>query len=137
MIQLKNDLESYLNENVTETAIKWANTQIYTLDGDTLDDDDVDALEVFIEPTILPIEAKRGIIGGSQPIKKEIFFHINIFVKKDLGTGAGILLVDQLDTLFREKIINLTTTVEVEAGSMYSDENWFIIPVSVLCFRWA
>ena len=133
---MKNALETYLKTNVTTTAIKYNMTSYYELNGVALNQSQIDALDFFIAPSIVPISQDREMMSSSNPFRYEIFFQIDIYSKPTDGMGATYEAVDDLETLFREKTISNIVCLRTETISTIEKDGWVITPYRILCYLW-
>jgi len=129
---IKSTLETYLNDNYSSKAIKWRNTTVYTLDKTVLDDDEISNLTEYINPFLAPVSSTREMSGGNG-IKYKAYFQINIYIKKNIGTGSIYDIVSELENLYREKIISDVVCSEVEADNTLDAGEWIVTPLRVLC----
>lgn len=132
---IKADLEAYLNINVTTKAIKWQNTSTFTLNGVVQTTDQINALTIYIAPKIIPIQSPTDLLSSpTNGTNHQVFFQINIYTKKNTGTGQAYSLAKTLDGLFRNRIIDETTCEDVGfLGTFDSDDTeWMILPLRVL-----
>ena len=133
---IKKTLENHLNENITTIAIKWNNTNSYSLNGVALTQSEVDALTLFIEPKIVPISQDRELMSSDKPIRYDVFFQVDIFNKINTGTGGIYSAIELLDTVFVEEIINdVVVERSTTLGSFESGEN-LITPVRFFSYFW-
>jgi len=131
---IKNTLENYLNTNITTTAIKWTNTTAYSLNSTALTQTQISALTNFIEPKVIPIISDRDTIAVSNGIKHLAFFQIDIYAKKNTGTGKLYDIANDLDLLFREKVIGDVTCDNVTVLPQIELDESVSMSVRVRCF---
>ena len=74
--QIKQKLETYLNDNYPTQAIKWPNTDIITLNKTVLTQTQIDNLTDFIEPSIIPVSSGREYFSTVSGIKYEAFLQV-------------------------------------------------------------
>lgn len=133
---IKSDLESYLNNNISDIAIKWSNTSTYTLNNIGLEQDAVNNLEMFLEPTLIAIGNKKGIYGGSNTYKQKNFFQVNIYITLNIGLGDAMDTADRLIELFKEQTINGVVCEEYEYLPYFEDEQNIVLPVRILTHKY-
>ena len=121
---IKKTLENHLNENITTIAIKWNNTNSYSLNGVALTQSEVDALTLFIEPKIVPISQDTELLSTSDGRRFDVFFQVDVYNKLNMGTGSIYSTIELLDSIFVNRIINGTTVHDSKTlGSFTSGEN--------------
>lgn len=135
---IKTELETVLNTNVTTTAIKWYNTSNYTLNGVELTDQEINDLQVYIAPRIIPIQSPRDLISDPNGVNYEVFFQIDIYFKRGVGTGEAYNMAAVLDTLYRDTNFNGVVCEQVDTLSDFhvSETEFRVLPVRVLARVW-
>lgn len=138
-MSLKNSkaiLETYLDSNISNVAIKWNNTSTYVLNGVKLTQAQVDALTFFIAPKIIPISNEREIISGTTPFKTKLFFQIDIYNKIGAGSGKVYSTIETLDSLFREKTISNLICLRTNTINSFDSGDFTITPHRIVCQLW-
>ena len=133
---IKTTLETFLNTNVTTKVIKWNNTASYTLNSVGQTQPEIDALNVFIEPRIIPITQDRELMSTSTPRKFEVFFQIDIYTKRGTGTGEIYTTIELLDDVFVERIVTGVVVETSKTLPSFEDGDWIITPVRYLAYVW-
>jgi len=133
---IKTTLETFLNTNVTTKVIKWNNTASYTLNSVGQTQPEIDALNVFIEPRIIPITQDRELMSTSTPRKFEVFFQIDIYTKRGTGTGEIYTTIELLDAVFVEEIVTGVVVETSKTLPSFEDGDWIITPVRYLAYVW-
>lgn len=134
---IKSTLENHLNTNVTTEAIKFHNTNSYTLNSVPLTENEIKALTQFIEPMLIPITSDRELMSSGEPIKYQAFFQVSIFVTKGSGLGGAYDLSDTLDALFREQSISDIIIENVTTLSSFETDTHIVMPVRCECYLYA
>lgn len=129
---IKNTLEDYLVANVTTVSIKRDNTTYYTLNGVMLTQAQIDALEFFIEPKLIPITQDRELYSSATPIAYEAYFQIDIYVQNGEGMGGAYNFIAQMDALFREQIISSVTCLKTATLNSFEVGEFTVLPYRVL-----
>ena len=133
---IKNTMETYLRANLTDVAIKFNNTDYYEKNQVQLIQADIDALTLFVEPSIIPIEDNREVMSDPTPFKTRVFFQVSIYNKIGLGTGYVYTIVETLNTLFREQTINNVVCERVETLGSFTSGDFEVTPHRVVCHLW-
>lgn len=133
---IKQELETRLNTAITTVAIKWANTSVVTLNSVTLTQTQIDALTVYIEPKMIPIESPRELISTANGVNYKTFFQVDIWIKKNQGTGNSYVINAALDTLFRDKNFNGVVCEQVDTLGSFEVEEFVVFPLRVLAHVW-
>ncbi len=136
ILTIKQTLEAVLNTNITTTAIKWSNTAVTTLNNATLTTAQVNALTMYIEAKIIPIEQQRELVSSDNGVNHKAFFQVDIYIKSGSGTGSAYILAEQLDTIFRDKKFTNVVCESVESLGSFPVEEWIVFPVRVLARTW-
>jgi len=133
---IKNTLETYINQNITDVAIAWSNTNAITINNVSLTDEEKSALNYYIEPVIVPSSDDREIIGSANGVKYEAYVLIKIYTKMNTGTGMLYQLLNRVDGLLREKVIDMCTYEKSVTSGGYQEDEWFVMPYKVLYSYW-
>jgi len=129
--QIKQKLETYLNDNYPTQAIKWPNTDIITLNKTVLTQTQIDNLTDFIEPSIIPVSSGREYFSTVSGIKWECFFQVLLYTRKGTGTGSLYEMAEEIDGLFREKTINDVICDRVDYLPSFELGDWEVLTVSI------
>jgi len=133
---IKNTLETYINQNITDVAIAWNNTNAITVNNVSLTDEQKSSLSYYIEPIVVPSSDDREIIGGENGVKYEAYVLIKVVSKINTGTGWVYAMMNRLDGLLREVTIDGCVYEKSVAGGGYAEDEWYIIPYKVLFSYW-
>ena len=136
ILAIKQELESQLNTAITTVAIKWSNTSVVTLNSVTQTQPQIDALTFYIEPKIIPIQSPRDLISDPNGVNYQVFFQVDIWIKKNQGTGNAYVINDALDTLYRDKNFSGVVCEQVDSLTSFEVDEWVIFPVRVLDRVW-
>ena len=133
---IKSALEQHLSANETVRAIKWSNSNVYTVDNEVLSQSEIDDLQEFIAPIIIPISEDMELIGGSESFRYELFFQISVLSKLNQGTGELYETVDSITHLFKNKTIDNVVISKTETLTSFTEGEWLITPVRIKCHFW-
>ena len=136
ILAIKQELENQLDAAITTIAIKWSNTSVYTLNAVTLAQNEIEALTVYIEPKIIPIQSPRELLSDANGVNYQVFFQIDIWIKKNAGTGNAYTINDALDTLYRDKSFSGVVCEQVDSLTSFELDEWVIFPVRVFARTW-
>ena len=126
MKYLKTELETNLynwNQSNDQYAIKWMG-----IDFDTSDKD------IFISPSFIPVDTIREILSNTQGIREEVFFQINVNIRKGSGTGGLIDIVDDLKAQYSETIINNVILEVPETLNIIEDGEFMTSGIRVIAY---
>jgi len=126
---LKSRLEVYLNTNITDVAIKWEDLNIYTLDSETLEQEDINALDIFISPSLVLIGYEKEIMSSVNGYANKAFLQIDIYTKLNTGVTQRLELIDRLSNLFKEKIIEDITIENIKLLNKFNIGEYTILPI--------
>ena len=132
---IKAELETYLDDNLTNVAIKWSNSDTYTKGGSVLSATEISNLTLFIEPMIIPLSDKKEVISGVVGYKNKVIFQISVYGKKNKGMGSIISNADISKALYKEKTINGVVCESSEYLPYYDFGEWVVLPVSINAFK--
>ena len=128
---IKSECEQYLNTNVTDKALKWVNTAVFTKNGVVLSETEIRALSEFISPMIIPISEDKEVFGNVDGYKYEAFFQMSIYTKVNSGTGGIYDTIEMLNLLFKEKKINDVVVDGTETLTSIIDNEWLVTPFRI------
>ncbi|MBL0721245.1 MAG: hypothetical protein JJV88_01540 [Sulfurovum sp.] len=137
MQKIKVELETYLNNNITDIAIKWSNTSTYSLNSTTLTQDEVNSLNEFLEPFMIAISEDREEMSSSTPFKYKAFFQISIYTRVGTATGKMFATLNRLNKLFKEKNINDVWCERVETLGSFEQGQFLVTPFRIVCSVWS
>lgn len=136
LLEIKNSLESYINDNITTIAINWHNTKIFTLNGSVLDQSQIDALNTYIVPQLVPISLSRELMSSVNGRKFKAMFQVDIYNRKDRGTGDIYTIADAIDTLLFEKKIDDVTVENADMLAPIESGEWIVSSYRVIATLW-
>lgn len=136
ILSVKTTLENYLRLNLSNITIKWHNTSVYVKNNIMLTPEEVNALEFFVEPKIIPISDDRELMSTGTPFKTEIFFQIDIYNRLNKGTGDVYEAVATLDSLFRESTIGSVVCDRTTTLSAFESGEYQITAYRVHAYLW-
>ena len=137
ILTIKSALETHLKTNITDVAIKWNNTSHYTKNNIALTQIEIDALEFFIEPKIIPISDSREMMSTDNPFSTEVFFQIDIYNKVNSGSGDVFNTIESLNTLFRESYVSSVLCDYVDTINTFEADEWVITPHRIHAKLWS
>ena len=112
--KIRVELETVLRANILDVAIKKYNSGYYTLNGVQLSELEIQALKVFIQPSVIRLGEKREIFGSINPYRYEIFYQVEIYEEVNTGTNNTESISERLSTLFKEEIYNDVVSENIE-----------------------
>ena len=133
---IKASLETFLNDNLTDVAIKWSNTNTYTLNGTALTELQVANLTLFVEPLIIPLSEDKTIFSNENGYKNEAIFQLTTYGKQNKGMGAIISNADTMNLLYREEIINDVVCEKSKYLASFNVDEWVCLPIRIFVHKY-
>ena len=97
-------------------------------------DFDSSTVNTYLAPSIIPISTNREVMSNTQGITDKIFFQVNALVRRGVGSGVLIDLVDDLKSNFSETTIN-NIIVEVPDTLNIAENGEFLESgIRVVCY---
>ena len=134
---IKSTLDQYLYANITDVVIKNENSLVYTLNSVPLTSDQLNNLQYFILPKIVPITQDDELISGGETVNTRAFYQVEIFVKKGVGTGDALTMEDRLNTLYRNQLIGNVTCENTSVLSPFEDGEWYVTVHRISVREWS
>ena len=133
---IKSTLDQELYANITDVVIKNENSLVYTLNSVPIPTADINNLEFFILPKIVPITQDDELISGGDTINTRGFYQVEIFVKKGVGTGDALTMEERLNTLYRNALVSDVTCENTSVLSPFEDGEWYVTVWRVTSREW-
>lgn len=133
---MKEKLETHLRLNLTDIAIKWEETNFYIKNNINLSESEIGNLNLFVEPKCIVIDDERELMSSGTPFKTSIFFQINIYNKRGIGTGLTTETIKTLNTMYREQYIDGMYCDRVRTENPFVDGENLITPHRLVFHLW-
>ena len=133
---IKSSLENYLGNNITDVAIKWSNASVYTLNDVVLTQDQINVLDIYIEPVVVSSTNRKEILGGSNCYKQKNFFMIHTYISLNSGMGDAMDMADRLIALFKEQTISGVVCENYEYMPYFQEGENIVLPVRITTYKY-
>lgn len=121
-LQEKKDIEKFFIANWTATPILFEN-------GESRDSGD------WVRLTIQNGDAFQATMGDDPYFRFPGVLYVQIFTPTDIGSGRALGLADQVDSLFRNKVLGNIRFKVPQVKKVPSDSEWYQVNVSTEFYR--